>query len=73
MQHLSGVGSNSDVSTNYYHGDHLGSQRLMTDTNGYPTWSATYLPFGQEWNPQITVNHYKFTGQERDGESGNDK
>ena len=58
--------------TTYYHGDPLGSQRLMTTENGYPTWSATYLPFGQEWNPQTTVNHYKFTGQERDAESGLD-
>lgn len=44
----------------------------MTGYFGYPTWSATYLPFGQEWNPQATVNHYKFTGKERDSESGLD-
>jgi len=44
----------------------------MTNYNGYPTWSATFLPFGQEWNAQSTVNHYKFTGYERDAESGND-
>ena len=35
-------------------------------------WSGTFLPFGQEWNPQPTVNHYKFTGKERDTESGLD-
>jgi len=35
-------------------------------------WSGTYLPFGQEWNPQPTTNHYKFTGKERDSESGLD-
>ena len=72
VQHVSGVGLNSDETTNYYHGDHLGSQRLMTNTNGYPTWSATFLPFGEEWNQQITTNHYKFTGKERDSESGLD-
>jgi RHS repeat-associated protein len=38
----------------------------MTTVSGYPTWSSTFLPFGQEWNPQITVNKYKFTGKERD-------
>ncbi|MCU1312111.1 MAG: repeat-associated core domain protein [Candidatus Angelobacter sp.] len=27
------------------------------------------MPFGQEWNPQITQNHYKFTGDEHDSES----
>jgi RHS repeat-associated protein len=58
--------------TAYYHGDHLGSSRVMSDTGGNVIWSATYLPFGQEWNPQPTVNHYKFTGKERDSESGLD-
>ena len=36
------------------------------------TWSATYLPFGYEINPQSTTNHYKFTAKERDSESGLD-
>ena len=48
------------------------TKRLMTSVNGYPVWPSTFLPFGQEWNPQITVNHYKFTGKERDSESGLD-
>ena len=58
--------------TAYYHADHLGSARVMSDTGGNVIWSATYLPFGQEWNPQATFNHYKFTGKERDSESGLD-
>lgn len=62
----------SGLGVRYYHADHLGSARLMTDSGGNQTWSATYLPFGQEWNPQPTTNHYKFTGKERDSESGND-
>jgi RHS repeat-associated protein len=56
----------------YYHGDHLGSARALTDSGGNVMWSGTFLPFGQEWNPEITVNHYKFTGKERDSESGLD-
>ncbi len=44
----------------------------MTDASGNQSWSATYLPFGQEWNPQPTTNHYKFTGKERDSESNLD-
>src|SRR6266481_9532975 len=56
--------------THYYHGDHLGSARLMTDSLGNSAWSATYLPFGTDWNAQPTSNHYKFTGKERDTESG---
>src|SRR5207253_4636833 len=62
----------SGLGVRYYHADHLGSARLMTDASGNQTWSATYLPFGQEWNPQPTTNHYKFTGQERDPESNLD-
>jgi RHS repeat-associated protein len=41
----------------------------MTNYNGYPIWSATYLPFGYEVNPTSSVNHYKFTGLEHDSES----
>ena len=62
----------SGLGVHYYHADHLGSARLMTDASGNQTWSATYLPFGQEWNPQATTNHYKFTGYERDSESSLD-
>jgi RHS repeat-associated protein len=73
VSHDTGAGPYSQgTATTYYHGDHLGSARLMTSENGYPTWSSAFLPFGQEWNPQITVNHYKFTGKERDSESGLD-
>ncbi|MBI2682258.1 MAG: RHS domain-containing protein [Acidobacteriales bacterium] len=64
--------SAATTGTEYYHGDHLGSARLMTNASGNQTWSATYLPFGQEWNPATTTNHYKFTGKERDTESGLD-
>jgi RHS repeat-associated protein len=62
------------ANTQFYHGDHLGSARLMTAYNGttVPNSEATYLPFGQEWNPQSSTNHYKFTGKERDAESGLD-
>ena len=72
INHNGGAGQYPQVTTNYYHGDHLGSTRLMSSVNGYPVWSATYLPFGQEWNPQMTVNHYKFTGDESDSESNLD-
>jgi RHS repeat-associated protein len=56
----------------YYHGDHLGSARLLSGYSGYPIATYTYGPYGEEFNPQTTVNHYKFTGKERDGESGLD-
>jgi RHS repeat-associated protein len=56
----------------YYHGDQIGSSRLLTAAGGWPVWQGTFLPFGEEYNPQITTNHYKFTGKERDAESNLD-
>jgi RHS repeat-associated protein len=44
----------------------------MSSVNGYPVWQATYLPFGYEKNAQTSQNAYKFTGYERDSESGLD-
>ncbi len=58
--------------THYYHGDHLGSSRLMTAGGGWPVWQAMYLPFGYEYNPQNSVSNFKFTGQEHDDESNLD-
>jgi len=71
-RHLSNIGWNPNTTTNYYSSDHLGSARMILSYWGYPTSSATYLPFGQEWNSQISINHYKFTGYERDTESSLD-
>lgn len=58
--------------TTYYHGDQIGSSRLLTNGTGYPIWQGTFLPFGEEYNAQLTTNHYKFTDKERDSESGLD-
>jgi RHS repeat-associated protein len=59
-------------SVHYYHGDQIGSSRLMTAAEGWPIWSGIFLPYGEEYNPQITTNHYKYGGHERDSESGLD-
>ncbi len=73
-RHLSGLGpaTVTEVSTQYYHEDHLGTSRVMTTASGWPVWQGTFAPFGQEVSPQITMNHYKFTGKERDNESALD-
>ena len=64
--------SSPDVKANtyYYHGDQIGSARLLTSSGGWPVWQGTFLPFGEEYNPQISSNHYKFSGMEHDAESG---
>ncbi|HLJ87177.1 MAG TPA: RHS repeat-associated core domain-containing protein, partial [Candidatus Angelobacter sp.] len=60
------------LTTTFYHDDQIGSSRLMTDGFGMPVWQGTFLPYGEEYNSELTANHYKFTGKERDAETGLD-
>ena len=61
----------------FYFSDHLGTHSLITDAIGtmspYPQSESDFYPYGGEI--PITTgdsNHYKFTGKERDTESGLD-
>jgi RHS repeat-associated protein len=56
-------------SVHYYHGDQVSSSRLLTSGQGWPVWQGTFLPFGEEYNPQASSNNYKFQGKELDTES----
>ena len=59
----------------YYHGDHLGSASWITETNGKPIQYIHYAPYGEFIDNQRTIDYderYKFTGKERDAESGYD-
>ncbi len=60
----------------YYFADHLGSTRVVTNASGAPCYSADFLPYGLENTPSGFTNscstNYKFTGYERDSETGND-
>ena len=60
------------TTTTYYLADQIGSSRQMIAAGGWPVSSDTFYPFGQEQNPTSDPNHYKFTGKERDSESGLD-
>jgi RHS repeat-associated protein len=60
------VGSTYFVST-----DHLGSTRVVTNLTGGVVDSLDYLPFGEQIAGGSTTLH-KFTGYERDGETGLD-
>jgi RHS repeat-associated protein len=66
--------SSNGTGAQYYHGDHLGSARVMTDSAGTVISNCTYNPFGEEvgCSPNNTSNHYRFTGKEHDSESGLD-
>ena len=56
----------------YYHLDHLGSPRILTDSAGVRVQGQHFLPFGEEMPVEAGVNARKFTGHERDAETGLD-
>jgi RHS repeat-associated protein len=62
---------NGALAVNYAHLDHLGSTRLLTNSKQVVTESDDYYPYGES----ISSGNFeplKFTGKERDSESGLD-
>ena len=64
-------------STFYTHSDHLGSASWITDFHGDPVQYIHYAPYGELLASQHAYGssydeRYKFTGKERDAESGYD-
>jgi RHS repeat-associated protein len=57
--------------TYFVHKDHLGDTRVMTAANGSICDSMDYLPYGEQIAGGSCSTH-KFTGKERDAESGLD-
>ena len=58
--------------TTYHHRDHLGSLRVATDAAGALADAHDYYPFGGEMGPVASSSRRKFTGHERDEETGLD-
>jgi RHS repeat-associated protein len=58
----------------FYYADQTGSTTVMTNASGTPCYQATFTPYGEEQATQTTCqqNNYKFTGFERDAETGLD-
>lgn len=59
----------------YYHPDHLGSAAWITDGQGLPVQYIMYAPYGESLLNQQAGTYderYKFTGKERDVETGFD-
>jgi RHS repeat-associated protein len=55
----------------YFHGDNLGSTRLVTKENGQVAERIRYRPFGEALQDSAAAaSRYKFTGQEFDAETG---
>jgi RHS repeat-associated protein len=58
----------------YYFSNHLGSHTMVTSATGACEQDIEYFPYGgviTDHCPNV-AQHYKFTGKERDTESGND-
>ncbi len=64
--------TSSSNGTTWFLGDHLGTAQMEFGLSGYPVWQGQFAPFGGELDGQTSANHYKFTGKERDTESGLD-
>lgn len=60
------------ISTTYYLSDHLGTTDAELSGGGWPIWHGHYNAYGQALANAATYNNYKFTGKERDSESGLD-
>ena len=57
----------------YYFSDHLKTASAITDSAGNIKAESDYYPWGGELQfVNNDSNHYKFTGKERDGETGLD-
>jgi len=59
----------------YYFSDHLGTHTIITDGFGKVNYESDFSPYGEEMNiTDLTgfSQNYKFTGKERDSESGLD-
>ena len=59
----------------FYHSDHLGSANWITNSQGEAVQYLHYMPFGELWADQQFYAYderYKFTGKERDTETGYD-
>ena len=56
----------------YYHVDLQGNVRAVTNEDGTVIERYDYLPFGAEWNPSVSDRPLRFSGKERDVETGLD-
>ena len=59
----------------YYHADHLGSASWITNKEGTPIEYIHYMPYGElwyDWQASSYNERFKFTGKERDTETGYD-
>jgi RHS repeat-associated protein len=66
------VAQYADSTTHFVHKDHLGSTRLLTKVDQSVQETLDFLPYGEQLNSTAATTSHKFTGKERDSESGLD-
>ena len=63
-----------DLTTYYYHPDHLGSVSVVSNHRGKPYERVEYLPFGEVWIEEVDSAAgyipFRFTSKELDRETG---
>jgi RHS repeat-associated protein len=59
------IAKNVNIATDFYHTDHLGSTRLITDENGDVLTTVEYNPFGEDTTTGEKES-YAYTGKEKD-------
>jgi RHS repeat-associated protein len=68
-------GSTNEEEGKHHLGDHLGSAQVVSDANGNEYERIEYTPYGEVWiegrleGSNLDIS-YRFTGKERDGETG---
>lgn len=66
------VATDPATASSFFFADHLGTTQMEFTNGGWPISQSQMKPYGNEINPQATADHYRFTGKERDPESGLD-
>jgi RHS repeat-associated protein len=65
------IASVTPTEATYYHADHLGSTRVVTDAAGVELERISYNPFGATTaDTAPDESHHKYTGHESDAETG---
>jgi RHS repeat-associated protein len=60
------IAKNAEGLREYYHRDHLGSTRLITDELGEVVGEISYKPFGESTRSDNTEENHLYTGKEED-------
>ena len=75
LARVDGVIGNTTTNVFYYHTDHLGSVRTVTNQAGTIVWNVDYTPFGTQVGPGVqdasfTADDLGFTGKKCDQDTG---